>query len=205
MMHAKTAAEVLRRRNAFLARWKLALSRGRRRPRREAGARLFTFLRYPPGNGARSARSTPSRSPARGVQAPDQDPVPAARAETAAMLFWALLASGQITMRRVDMAREPSTVHPSTLTSPPDQPPCPRSRAAQFPPTSRHDPLFPGCSVRLRLSPFDITVTPVKVPASPCVRRSRRRVAGFSARAQRLTASLLRRIGANWAFSERCL
>ena len=36
------------------------------------------------------------------------------------------------------MAGQPSTVHPSTLTSPPDQPPCPRSRAAQFPPTSRH-------------------------------------------------------------------
>jgi putative transposase len=33
---------------------------------------------------------------------PDQNPVPAACADTAAMLFWALLASGQITMRRVD-------------------------------------------------------------------------------------------------------
>ncbi len=37
---------------------------------------------------------------ARGVQAPDQCALP--NAETAAMLFWALMASGQITMRRVD-------------------------------------------------------------------------------------------------------
>ena len=46
MMHAKTADEVLARRKAFLARWKL-----RCRPvaisLEEAGERLFTFLRYP--------------------------------------------------------------------------------------------------------------------------------------------------------------
>ena len=39
---------------------------------------------------------------ARGVQAPDQDQTVLPCAETAAMLFWALLASGQITMRKVD-------------------------------------------------------------------------------------------------------
>ena len=41
-------------------------------------------------------------------------------AETAAMLFWALLASGQITLRRVDGWQ--TLAHPpAILTSPPDQ------------------------------------------------------------------------------------
>src|SRR4029077_20000639 len=42
------------------------------------------------------------RTAPRGVQAPDQDPAVLPSAETAAMLFWALLAAGQITMRKVD-------------------------------------------------------------------------------------------------------
>ena len=43
------------------------------------------------------------RAFARGVQAPDQGfQTVLPSAETAAMLFWALLASGQITMRKVD-------------------------------------------------------------------------------------------------------
>jgi transposase-like protein len=56
MMHAKTAAEVVAKRKAFLARWKL-----RCRPvatsLEEAGERLFTFLRYPPEQW-RSLRTT---------------------------------------------------------------------------------------------------------------------------------------------------
>ena len=47
MMHAKTAAEVLARRKAFLARWKLRC-RAVAESLEEAGERLFTFLRYPP-------------------------------------------------------------------------------------------------------------------------------------------------------------
>jgi hypothetical protein len=42
------------------------------------------------------------RTPARRVQAADQGADRFAERETAAMLFWALLASGQITMRKVD-------------------------------------------------------------------------------------------------------
>ena len=42
------------------------------------------------------------RAIARGVWAADQDSDRIPCAETAAMLFWALLASGQITMRKVD-------------------------------------------------------------------------------------------------------
>ena len=101
MMHAKTAGEVLARRKAFLAKWKL-----RCRPvatsLEEAGARLFTFVRYPPEQW-RSSRTTNAierlhEEFKRRIKTQCLLPC----AETAAMLFWALLASGQITMRRVD-------------------------------------------------------------------------------------------------------
>jgi len=101
MVHAKTAAEVLARRKAFLAKWRL-----RCRPvatsLEEAGERLFTFLRYPPEQW-RSLRTTNAierlhEEFKRRIKTQCLLPC----AETAAMLFWALLASGQITLRRVD-------------------------------------------------------------------------------------------------------
>ena len=68
----------------------------------EAGERLFTFLRYPPEQW-RSVRTTNAierlhEEFKRRIKTQCLLPC----AETAAMLFWALLASGQITMRRVD-------------------------------------------------------------------------------------------------------
>jgi hypothetical protein len=52
------------------------------------------------------------RAIARGVQAQDQDPDRAALRRNRRVLFWALLASGQITMRKVDgwqtLAEKPS-------------------------------------------------------------------------------------------------
>ena len=101
MMHAGNAEDVLGKRKAFLARWKL-----RCRPvadsLEEAGERLFTFLRYPPEQW-RSLRTTNAierlhEEFKRRIKTQCLLPC----AETAAMLFWALLASGQITMRRVD-------------------------------------------------------------------------------------------------------
>jgi putative transposase len=101
MMHAKAAAEVVAKRKAFLAKWKL-----RCRPvaasLEEAGERLFTFLRYPPEQW-RSLRTTNAierlhEEFKRRIKTQGLRPC----AETAAMLFWALLASGQITLRRVD-------------------------------------------------------------------------------------------------------
>jgi transposase-like protein len=101
MVHARTAADVLARRKAFLAKWRL-----RCRPvaesLAEAGERLFTFLRYPPEQW-RSLRTTNAierlhEEFKRRIKTQCLLPC----AETAAMLFWALLASGQITMRRVD-------------------------------------------------------------------------------------------------------
>jgi transposase-like protein len=101
MMHAGSAAEVLAKRKAFLAKWKL-----RCRPvaesLEEAGERLSTFVRYPPEQW-RSLRTTNAierlhEEFKRRIKTQCLLPC----AETAAMLFWALLASGQITMRRVD-------------------------------------------------------------------------------------------------------
>ena len=101
MVHAKTADEVLSRRKAFLAKWKLRCPPVAE-SLEEAGERLFTFLRYPPEQW-RSLRTTNAierlhEEFKRRVKTQCLLPC----AETAAMLFWALLASGQITMRRVD-------------------------------------------------------------------------------------------------------
>lgn len=101
MVHAKTAAEVLAKRKAFLATWKLRCQPVAK-SLEEAGLRLFTFLRYPPEQW-RSLRTTNAierlhEEFKRRIKTQCLLPC----AETAAMLFWALLASGQITMRRVD-------------------------------------------------------------------------------------------------------
>ena len=101
MVHAKTAAAAQAKRKTFLAKWKL-----RCRPiadsLEEAGERLFTFLRYPPEQW-RSLRTTNAierlhEEFKRRIKTQCLLPC----AETAAMLFWALLASGQITLRKVD-------------------------------------------------------------------------------------------------------
>jgi putative transposase len=101
MIHAKTADEILAKRRSFLSKWKL------RRPPvakslEEAGKRLFTFVAYPPEQW-RSLRTTNAierlhEEFKRRIKTQCLLPC----AETAAMLLWALLASGQITLRRVD-------------------------------------------------------------------------------------------------------
>ena len=68
----------------------------------EAGDRLFTFTQLPPSQW-RSARTTNAIERLHEEfkrQIKTQTVLPSA--ETAAMLFWALLASGQINMRKVD-------------------------------------------------------------------------------------------------------
>ena len=95
MVHAKTAADVRAKRKAFLANWKLRC-RAVADSLEEAGERLFTFLRYPPEQW-RSLRTLHEEFKRR---IKTQCLLPCA--ETAAMLFWALLVSGQITLRKVD-------------------------------------------------------------------------------------------------------
>ena len=101
MMYAESADEVETRRRAFLRKWRLK-HRAVADSLEEAGDRLFIFPRLPASQW-RSARTTNAierlhEEFKRRIKT--QTVLPSA--ETAAMLFWALLASGQITMRKVD-------------------------------------------------------------------------------------------------------
>ena len=101
MIYAATREEIEVRRKAFIRKWRLK-HRAVADSLEEAGDRLFTFARLPPGQW-RSARTTNAierlhEEFKRRIKT--QTVLPSA--ETAAMLFWALLASGQINMRKVD-------------------------------------------------------------------------------------------------------
>jgi transposase-like protein len=101
MIYATAAAEVEQRRRAFIRKWRLKC-KAVADSLEEAGDRLFTFTRLPLSQW-KSARTTNAierlhEEFKRRIKT--QTVLPSA--ETAAMLFWALLASGQITMRKVD-------------------------------------------------------------------------------------------------------
>jgi putative transposase len=101
MVYAATKAEVEERRKAFLRKWRLKCP-AVAGSLEEAGEQLFTFTRLDPSQW-KSARTTNAierlheefrRRIKTQAVLPD--------AETAPMLFWALMASGQIVMRKVD-------------------------------------------------------------------------------------------------------
>ncbi len=101
MIYAASAAEIEARRRAFIRKWRLKC-KAVADSLEEAGDRLFTFTRLP-ADQWKSARTTNAierlhEEFKRRIKT--QTLLPSA--ETAAMLFWALLASGQITMRKVD-------------------------------------------------------------------------------------------------------
>jgi len=101
MIYAATAEEIEERRKAFLRKWRLR-HRVVADSLEEAGDKLFAFTRLPPSQW-KSARTTNAierlhEEFKRRIKT--QTILPSA--ETAAMLFWALLASGQIRMRKVD-------------------------------------------------------------------------------------------------------
>lgn len=101
MIYAETAKEVQARRRTFLRKWRPKCP-GVATSLEEAGDRLFAFLRLPSSQW-KSARTTNAierlhEEFKRRIKT--QTVLPSA--ETAAMLFWALLASGQITMRKVN-------------------------------------------------------------------------------------------------------
>ena len=115
MVYAETAKEMEARRKAFLRKWRLKCP-AVATSLEEAGERLFAFLRLPPSQW-KSARTTNAierlhEEFKRRIKT--QTVLPSA--ETAAMLFWALLASGQITMRKVDgwqtLAEKPAAAVP---------------------------------------------------------------------------------------------
>jgi len=101
MIYATTPEEIAVRRKAFIRKWRLK-HRAVTDSLDEAGDRLFTFARLPPSQW-RSLRTTNAierlhEEFKRRIKT--QTVLPSA--DTAAMLFWALLASGQINMREVD-------------------------------------------------------------------------------------------------------
>ena len=101
MIYADTREEIETRRKAFIRKWRLK-HRAVADSLEEAGDRLFTFTRLPPDQW-RSVRTTNAierlhEEFKRRIKT--QTVLPSA--DTAAMLFWALLASGQINMRKVD-------------------------------------------------------------------------------------------------------
>ena len=111
MIYAATPQEIEARRRAFLRKWRVKC-RAVADSLEEAGERLFAFARLPPSQW-KSARTTNAierlhEEFKRRIKT--QTVLPSA--ETAAMLFWALLASGQIIMRKVDgwqsLAEKPS-------------------------------------------------------------------------------------------------
>src|SRR3984893_10475112 len=101
MIYAATCEEIETRRKAFIRKWRL-----KHRPvadsLQEAGDRLFTFTRLPPSQWRRvrtnNALGRLHEEFKRRIKT--QTVLPSA--DTAAMLFRALLASGQINMRKVD-------------------------------------------------------------------------------------------------------
>ena len=101
MIYAASPEEIEIRRRAFIRKWRLK-HRAVADSLEEAGDRLFTFTRLPPSQW-RNARTTNAierlhEEFKRRIKT--QTVLPSA--DTAAMLFWALLASGQINMRKVD-------------------------------------------------------------------------------------------------------
>jgi transposase-like protein len=101
MIYAETAVQAEARRKAFLRKWRLKC-RAVADSLEEAGDRLFTFTRLPPGQwkSARTTNAVERLHEEFRRRIKTQTVLP--EAETAPMLFWALLASGQIVMRKLD-------------------------------------------------------------------------------------------------------
>jgi transposase-like protein len=101
MIYAATAVEIEARRKAFVRKWRLR-HRAVADSLEEAGDALFTFTRLPPSQwrSARTSNAIERLHEEFKRRIKTQTLLPSA--DTAAMLFWALLASGQINMRKVD-------------------------------------------------------------------------------------------------------
>ena len=99
MIYTETATEIARWHKAFLAKWRLKC-RGVADSLGEAGDKLFAFTRLPSGQwkSARTSNAIERLHEEFKRRIKTQTVLPSVG--TAAMLFWPLLASGQITMRK---------------------------------------------------------------------------------------------------------
>src|SRR5580704_11798214 len=111
MIYAGTKQEIEAKRKAFIREWRLKCP-AVAASLEEAGDKLFTFTRFPKSQwkSLRTSNAIERLHEEFKRRIKTQTVLPSA--ETAAMLFWALLASGQITMRKVDgwqsLAEKPS-------------------------------------------------------------------------------------------------
>jgi transposase-like protein len=101
MIYGETKAEIEKRRKAFLRKWRIKC-KAVAESLEEAADRLFTFTRLDPSQwkSARTTNAIERLNEEFKRRIKTQTVLP--DAETVPMLFWALLASGQIVMRRVD-------------------------------------------------------------------------------------------------------
>jgi putative transposase len=110
MIYAGTKQAIEAKRKAFIRKWRLKCRAVA--DSLEAGDKLFTFTRFPRSQwkSIRTSNAIERLHEEFKRRIKTQTVLPSA--ETAAMLFWALLASGQITMRKVDgwqsLAEKPS-------------------------------------------------------------------------------------------------
>jgi transposase-like protein len=101
MIYADAKQEIESKRKAFIRKWRLKCP-AVATSLEEAGYNLFTFTRFPKSQwkSIRTSNAIERLHEEFKRRIKTQTVLPSA--ETAAMLFWALLASGQITMRKVD-------------------------------------------------------------------------------------------------------
>ena len=101
MIYARTPGEIATRRKAFLLKWRLKC-KAVADSLEEAGDKLFTFTRLPQSQwkSARTTNAIERLNEEFRRRIKTQTVLPCA--ETVPMLLWALMASGQIVMRKVD-------------------------------------------------------------------------------------------------------
>jgi len=101
MIYAASKPEIEVKRKAFIRKWRVKC-RAVAESLEEAGDKLFTFTRFPKSQwkSIRTSNAIERLHEEFKRRIKTQTVLPPA--ETAAMLFWALMASGQITMRKVD-------------------------------------------------------------------------------------------------------
>jgi len=101
MIYADAKQEIEAKRKAFIRKWRLKCP-AVATSLEEAGDNLFTFARFPKSQRKSIRTSNAIERLHEEFKRRIKTQIVLPTAETAAMLFWALLASGQITMRKVD-------------------------------------------------------------------------------------------------------
>ncbi len=101
MIYADAKHEIEVKRKAFIRKWRLKCP-AVAASLEEAGDKLFTFTRFPKSQWKSIRTSNAIERLHEEFKRRIKTQTAPPSAETAAMLFWALLASGQITMRKVD-------------------------------------------------------------------------------------------------------